>query len=200
MDKTLTIFLALSVTAASLVGCSEKTKTYRTGNYRTIEVEPDRDIEAARRYNVRGLKHLEDEKLDDAAAEFRRALVADVKFGPAHNNLGKVLYFEQDWYNAAWEFEYARDLMPRQAEPLNNLGLVHERVGELDRAIENYEKAVALAPDSIEFRGNLARAKVRRGDSDAQLIALLQQIVSQDKRPEWITWAKAILLRLEAQR
>jgi len=190
------ILAALACTVLAAVGCNNQTKTVRTGNYRTVEAAPDRDTEAAKRYNQRGLEHLAQGEIDEAEADFRRALVADVQFGPAHNNLGKVLYQKQDWYQAAWEFEYAREMMPRHAEPLNNLGLVHERAGEFDRAIEHYEKAVSLAPDKIEYRANMARAMVRRGDTTDALKALLAQVIAEDNRPEWIVWAKARLAML----
>lgn len=193
------ILLALVAFLVVPVGCTDKTKTYRSGGYRTVEAAPDRDTDTAKRYNVQGLEHLQNQELDEAAADFRRALVADVTFGPAHNNLGKVYFAQKDWYQAAWEFDYARELMPRQPEPLNNLGLVHEQAGELDRAIENYQQAVALGPDRIEFPANLARAKVRRGDTDDELISLLQQILDKDTRPEWLVWAKPHLLRLQTR-
>jgi Tfp pilus assembly protein PilF len=200
MHSTHAILLALVACLAVGVGCTDKTKTYRSGGYRTVEAPPDRDTETAKRYNAQGLEHLGNEELDEAAADFRRSLVADVTYGPAHNNLGKVFYAQKDWYQAAWEFDYARELMPRQPEPLNNLGLVHEQAGELDRAVENYQQAVALGPDRIEYRANLARAKVRRGDADEELISLLQQILDQDSRPEWLVWAKPHLLRLQSGR
>ena len=199
MHARSTILLVLITVLTVVVGCTDKTKTYRSGEYRTIDAAPDRDTDTARRYNEQGMKHLQKEELDEAASDFRRALVADVTFGPAHNNLGKVYYAQKDWYQAAWEFDYARELMPRQPEPLNNLGLVHEQAGELDRAIEHYEQAVALGRDRIEFRANLARAKVRRGDTDDELIVLLQQILDEDKRPEWLVWARPHLLRLQAR-
>jgi Flp pilus assembly protein TadD len=200
MLMRINIPLWLTIAMVLVVGCGDKTTTYRSGGYRTVEASPDRDLAAAKRYNARGLERLEKGELTEAGADFRRALVADITFGPAHNNLGKVLFAEKDWYKAAWEFEYARELMPQEPEPLNNLGLVHERVGELDRAIENYKKAVAMAPDQIELTANLARAKVRRGDTDAQLIVLLNQILDKDLRPEWREWARKQVLRLQSLR
>jgi len=191
--------LVLAIALLAVAGCGDRTRTVRAGNYRTVQAEPDRDTDAAKRYNQRGLEHLAAGDLNEAAMDFRRALAADVQYGPAHNNLGKVYYAEKDWYQAAWEFEYARELMPRHPEPLNNLGLVHEQAGEFDRAIEHYDKAVALDPDNIEYRANLARAMVRRGDRTEQLKLLLQQILAEDTRPDWLVWAKAHLAHLRSR-
>lgn len=82
-------------------------------------------------------------------------------YGPAHNHLGQLYFERQDDYQVAWEFEYARKLMPERPEPLCNLGQIDRAVGKLDRAVEYYEKAYALQPDHPRILGALAHA--RRG-------------------------------------
>mgnify|MGYP006267746033 len=159
-------------------------------NYRTIQTDPTRNPEAARRFNDRGLEHLEAGDLDAAEKDFRKALAADVEFGPAHNNLGKVLYLKQDWYQAAWEFEFAAKLMPRRSEPANNLGLVLEQAAELDRAVEQYRLAVNRAPDNVVYQANLARALVKRGDRTREVKLLLEAILEADTRTDWLIWAR----------
>lgn len=175
-----------------LLGACANQNTYRTddGPYRTVTAQPNRDTDAAIAHNRNGLAYLAADELDNAIEAFGKALQADVEFGPAHNNLGKVYYKQQDWYKAAWEFEYARKLMPNRAEPCNNLALVLERAGELDRAIELYEQAVARDEQNIEYRANLARALVRRGDRTERVRDLLEDLVENDKRAEWLIWAK----------
>ncbi len=193
---TVTILCLCCLCPMALVGCS-KNRTARTqANYRTIEAQPLRDTDKARRYNQRGLEYMDDGEIDKAEKMFEQSLTADVEFGPAHNNLGKIFYARGDYYRAAWEFEYAHKFLPRQPEPVNNLALVHERTGELDRAIDLYRQAVGLAPDTIEYRANLARALVRRGDMTAQTLQLVEQILEQDKRPEWLKWAREHRIRL----
>ena len=115
--------------------------------------------------------------------------------GPAHNNLGKVYFRQGKMYLAAWEFQYAMKLMPNQPEPPNNLGLVFEAAGKLDDAAESYGKAVAREPDNIDALGNLARAP-RRGDKDAEVRDLLNELVLKDTRPEWVAWARDRLATL----
>ena len=95
-------------------------------------------------------------------AEVRSALEADVTFGPAHNNLGRVYYHQGQLYLDAWEFQYAIKLMPYQPEPKSNLGLVLEAANKLDEAIKNYDEAMNLEPENPQFLGNDARARARR--------------------------------------
>jgi Flp pilus assembly protein TadD len=89
-------------------------------------------------------------------------------------------------------------LMPNQPEPPNNLGLVFEAAGKLDEAAESYGKAVALEPENIHAMGNLARARVRRGDRDADLRSLLGKLVLRETRPDWLAWERSVLSRLDA--
>lgn len=119
----------------------------------------------------------------------QKSLLADVTYGPAHNNLGKIYYGQRNFYLAAWEFEYANKLMPHRAECQNNLGLVYEAVGKLDEAIDSYSIAYAADPKNPVVIGNLARARVRRGDDDPVVAQLLADLKLYDSRPEWVAWA-----------
>lgn len=190
--------LGLMTLAAGAGGCAGfLTNEADRPPYRTIRAQPGRSTEAARKANAEGLEHLEAGELDRALRAFQKALTADVEFGSAHNNLGKVYYQQEDWYRAAWEFEYATRLLPRRAEPHNNLGLVLERAGELDRAIDCYRKAVGLDPRRIEYRGNLVRALCRRGDRTSEVRTLLREVLEEDTRIQWRTWAERMLAGMD---
>mgnify|MGYP006444884737 CR=1 FL=1 len=191
------IMLCLMLACACAGGCAARpASTADEGNYRTIRAEPLRDTEAAKEANRRGLRRLDSGELDKAQAAFEQALTADVKFGPAHNNLGKVYFARKNWYKAAWEFENARKLMPRHPGPRNNLALVLERAGELDRAVDLYREAVGLAPDHIAYRANLTRALLKRGDRTKEVHTNLKRILEEDTRTQWLIWAKQRLARI----
>lgn len=177
--------------AWAMTGCAGGTsRNAAGGEYRTVAVDPNRDTDAARRANEEGVRHLDAGDVKRATEAFERALSADIEFGPAHNNLGKVYYQQRQWYRAAWEFEYARKLLPRHAEPRNNLGLVLEASGELDRAVEQYREAVTLDSAVIAYKANLVRALVRRGDKTDEVRALLDELLTSETRPDWLTWAR----------
>jgi Flp pilus assembly protein TadD len=181
-------------------GCANLAEKEKGGDkYRTVAAQPGRDTDAAKKHNRRGVKLLKQGKLDAAKGAFNQALTADVEFGPAHNNLGKVYFKRERWYKAAWEFEYARKLMPKRPGPYNNLGLVLEQGGELERAIKQFRKAHQHAPENIEYLGNLTRALIKRGDRTKEVRRFLERILDEDTRPAWLTWAKRRLATLNAE-
>src|SRR5687767_169946 len=181
-----------------LAGCGTQSPRPAAGRYETVAPAPNRNADAARQQNARAVALMDAGDHAGAEAALKAALAADVMCGPAHNNLGKVYFRQGKLYLAAWEFQYAMKLMPNQPEPPNNLGLVFEAAGKLDDAAESYGKAVALEPDNIHALGNLARARVRRGDHDADLRALLEKLVLRETRPDWLAWERGVLSRLQA--
>lgn len=181
----------LGILLCIITGC--ETSGGARGPYRTADNEPGRDTETAKRLHADALDLIDAGELDEAESMLRRALEADITFGPAHNNLGKLLFDQGKLYAAAWEFQYAIQLMPYQPEPRNNLGLVLENAGKLDEAIDQYREAMKIQPDNPILIGNLARSKHRRGDKDQEQLNLLEQIVLKDTRTTWTGWARSRL-------
>lgn len=197
--KVASIFV-LAVLACISTGCETNPSAQGDGeSYRTLRVEPRRNTDEAKRENQAGLDHMAQGDLQKAYDAFGRALAADVDYGPAHNNLGKIYFKQKDWYKAAWEFEYARKLMLKHAEPRNNLGLVLEEAGELDKAVDQYKEAVNL-DGNVEYRANLVRAMIRRGERTEEVRSLLQQVIDEDTRPTWAIWAKQQLANMPDNR
>jgi tetratricopeptide (TPR) repeat protein len=159
-------------------------------DYRTVPASPNRDTDRAKAENEQAIRFCEKGRFDKAEKALQEALIADVTFGPAHNNLGKLYFSQGQYYLAAWEFEYAIKLMPHRYEPFCNLGLVYETVGKLDDAISMYSQAYALEEKTPEVIGNLARVRLRKGESTAEVEPLLAELVFLDTRPEWVNWAK----------
>jgi Tfp pilus assembly protein PilF len=172
-----------------LAGCAANREA-TTRPYQTVAADPHRDVERARDLNEQALKFLEAGKTAEAERKLKSALEADVTFGPAHNNLGRVYQGQGKFYLAAWEYQYAAQLMPERPEPKNNLGLVLESVGKLDEAIRSYHEAADLGPDDPRYLGNLARARVRHGDRGEDVRDLLARLVERETRPEWRQWAQ----------
>lgn len=182
-----------------LLPACQSSKTTVNAEYTTIDKMPVRDSELAQKLTAEGLELARQGKLAEAENILRNALAADVSFGPAHHHLGTIYFKQNKYYLAAWEFQYAIKLMPHHPEPRNNLGLVLETVGKLDDAVKWYGEAMTLQPDRPELIGNLARAKVRRGDSDKEVRDLLGQVVLKDTRPEWVQWARTRLATLRPE-
>ncbi|QOV90971.1 tetratricopeptide repeat protein [Humisphaera borealis] len=155
-------------------------------------------ISKAKADNEAAVLLIEKAKYTEAEPLLRSALASDPGFGQARNNLGLVYYHTGNLYQAAWEFEEAARLMPRRPEPHNNLGLVYERANQLIKAVDAYTEAYKLDPAGVEYLANLARARVRRGDTDVETRRLLQELIMKDARPQWNEWARSTLIRLNA--
>ena len=67
---------------------------------------------------------------------------------------------------------------------------MYESVGKLSEAVENYEQARSLERDNPHFIGNLARARIRRGDRSADVRQILEDLLLRETRPEWAEWAQ----------
>ncbi|HET6880136.1 MAG TPA: tetratricopeptide repeat protein [Pirellulales bacterium] len=174
--------------ALALPGCAQWRSRAHL-DYRTIQADPHHDSELAKTENQRAITLLEKGKMDKAEQALQQALIADVTYGPAHNNLGKIYFSQGKYYLAAWEFEYAAKLMPHRVECQNNIGLVYEAVGKLDEAVDVYTSAYQMNDKNPVIIGNLARARVRRGDCDPAIQQLLADLRLYDDRPDWVAWA-----------
>jgi Tfp pilus assembly protein PilF len=169
-------------------GCSN----WSLGNrkYQTIVADPRRDEAGARAKTEQAAKAFHRNHIRKAEELLQEALVLDVEYGPAHNDLGLLYFFEGRYYLAAWEFEYAKQFLPARGEPFNNLGQVMEAVDRLDVAVENYQQACELDSTNAEFIGNLARALIKRDDHDAYAKEVLAELLMHETRPDWIGWAR----------
>src|ERR1700722_3903999 len=96
-------------------GCGDTQTTQSP--YQTVAKDPRRDTDLARKLTAQAIDSIDQSKWPDAEALLKKALDADVTFGPAHNNLGTVYMYQNNLYLAAWEFQYAAKLMPYQPEP-----------------------------------------------------------------------------------
>ena len=82
-----------------------------------------------------------------AESLFRRALTMNSRFGPAHANLAELYYRRETYEAAAGEYAIAATLIPeRAAELWVNAGTVYEGLGQKDRALDCYQKALGAKP------------------------------------------------------
>ncbi len=192
--KHLLIAIMIVSIVSPLIGCqAQSSRPHRGADAaQSGAAQP----ELARAKHELALTAIDAGDIDAAEALLREALDADIMFGPAHNNLGKIYFQQRKLYEAAWRFEYAIKLMPDQPEPRNNLGLVLEHARRLDDAIVHYTDAHDLAPDNVEILGNLVRSRLRRGDRDSDVRRQLEDLVLKDTRPDWLAWAHEHLSRL----
>lgn len=175
-----------------LSGCARLNTTPKL-NYRTVETTGINDPREAEAKHELAIQRISNCRYAEAEQCLQEALLADVSFGPAHNSLGKIYFDQKKFYFAAWEFEYAMKTMPNRAEPVNNLGLVYESVGQIEEAIAMYQQATEIDPDNPQYLGNLLRARIRNGEQADVMVPMLERLVFLDDRRQWVDWAKGLL-------
>jgi len=82
-----------------------------------------------------------------ARADARSAAKAEAQFGIDVAQRGL-------WREAIYRWERAIELDPTYAPAFNNLAVAYEHEGQLDKARQAYEKAIALEPQNVQIRQN----------------------------------------------
>lgn len=61
------------------------------------------------------------------------------------------------WSEALFRFHQAEQLDPNNPRALNNLAVAYEAVGDYQKALEYYQKALKQSPDNRDLRANYSR-------------------------------------------
>lgn len=97
--------------------------------------------------------------LEEAAAEYRKALTLGPTYADIHNRLG-VCYREKGEHEKALQaMTRALEINPRYVEAYVNIGILLRRMGQEDQAVAAWEKALALDPRNHLAQMNLRMAK-----------------------------------------
>jgi serine/threonine protein kinase/tetratricopeptide (TPR) repeat protein len=103
-------------------------------------------FDAASDLNSRGVKLLEQGKLDEAADCFQKAIESEL-FPAAHHNLGKVLWRQRKWDEAIAAFSKASEISPTYSPSEVDVGRVYGQLGRWNEARRAFARAVELDPD-----------------------------------------------------
>lgn len=106
--------------------------------------------ETAQEYYENGFKLMQEKKVDEAIADFKKSAELAPNLPQVYYALG-LAYFEkkENVYDAIDAFEHALDLKPDMAEPHYHLGIIYAGlVPDLDRAVDHFNKSIAAAPES----------------------------------------------------
>ena len=113
-------------------------------------------------------------RLDEAIAEYQKALEIEPDYAEAHNNLGNALVRRGRIDEAIAEYQKALKIKPDYAEAHYNLGNALIDRGRFDEAIAEYQKALEIRPDYAEAHNNLGSSLASSGRLD-EAIAEYQQ-------------------------
>ncbi|UCH80149.1 MAG: tetratricopeptide repeat protein [Nitrospiraceae bacterium] len=134
--------------------------------------------------NNLGVTYAEIGKWDEAIRYFDAALSNPVYETPemAYANMGYVYYLKGDYINAEKVIKEA--LMRNNLYPMASyvLGLVYTKLENDDAAIEEFKKAIGLAPDYAEAHMDLAKTYLRSG-SRAKALKHFEAVLEHDDNP-----------------
>lgn len=107
--------------------------------------------------------YLDQGKLDEAIAEYQKALQVAPNELHAHMNLGAAYQGKQMWDQAIAEYEKSIGLSPDLAAAHNNLGLAYWKKGRHQEAIVQLKRTISLAPGKADGHANLGTVYVSAG-------------------------------------
>jgi tetratricopeptide (TPR) repeat protein len=116
--------------------------------------------------NNLGLCYLDDSRLDDAVAAFRRATTIRADYAQIHHNLGTALYLLGRDFDAAQAFEQALQLNPQSLDSHLSLGQTMLSLSEPSKAADSARRALAISPKSAPAELLLASALAEDGRAD----------------------------------
>jgi tetratricopeptide (TPR) repeat protein len=117
-------------------------------------------------HNSLGDVFLQQGRMNEATAQFQKALAIKPDDAEAHYNLGDVFLQQGRMNEATAQFQKALAIKPDDAEAHNNLGDIFLQQGRLDEAIAQFQKALAIKPDDAEPYYNLGNAFLQQGRMD----------------------------------
>lgn len=112
-----------------------------------------------------GINLLRQGRLDEGALHLRNALVDDPQMAMAHSGLGFVSLSKGDLPQAVSHYETAVGIQP-DALNLCGLGNALFQSGEVSKALENYQKALAADPANLDAMAGQGMACAKLGQVD----------------------------------
>ena len=145
-------------------------------------------------HNNLGMALASGNKLDAAAAHYRKALEIKPDYATAHNGLGKILADQGQSGEAIVEYRKAIEFDPDSTDAHNDLGVILANRGQLDAAIAQFQKTLEIRTDFAEVHGNLGTALERQGRIADAMIHWREAVRLQPGNPHAVNrlaWAMA---------
>jgi tetratricopeptide (TPR) repeat protein len=149
----------------------------------------------------RGEKALANNKLDEAAAAYRKALEETPNWAPALNGLGSTLFKRGQSVEATALFKSATEADPDLKLAWFNLGYAARKVGDFATAARAYERYTQLDPNDPDGFYGLGESYRQLGQG-AKAVTAYETYISREKRPseqKWVERAREQVKVLRAQ-
>jgi Flp pilus assembly protein TadD len=132
-------------------------------------------------------------RLEQAAEAYQKALLIDSTHLEAHNALGAIYSTQGKFEQAIVEFNSVIERSPQAAHLHNNLGYTYFLQKKFPEAIESFEKALALDPSHERSLNNLAQAYSENGNPEkaTEILARVDTLKGKTNPPPAIAMATA---------
>ena len=152
--RRLAVTTACVILTALAVLSMAQTRHWRdsmTFNAHTLAINP----RSWMAFHNLGLWYLDHNQLDQAIAQYEKALVLKPNSFKAYNNLGMIYDRLGDKERAIAAYKQALVIKPNYPLVCNNLAVIYKGLKRYDEAIVYYQRALALDPEFAEVYANL---------------------------------------------
>lgn len=126
-----------------------------------------------------GVSALNSGKLDEAMADFNRAVKLDPNKSDGYLGRADVLNAMQRYEDALADYHRAIEINPDFAKSYVNRGIAHSHLGQHKKAIADFEKALALDPEIDDPPGFIKRLFDNSPNTDKGIRRHLEYLKSQ---------------------
>jgi protein O-GlcNAc transferase len=141
-------------------------------------------VREANAHNDRGVELAKQGRIEEAAAEFERALQLRPTDAKAHSNLGNIHYYRGEYDEAIARYRRAVELKPEYCEAHSNLGNLLLLKGRFDEALASCREAVRINPDFPGAYLNLGNALREKSQPEESAAAYKQVLRLEPESPD----------------
>ncbi|RKZ13999.1 hypothetical protein DRQ53_04725 [bacterium] len=134
---------------------------YHAGEYEQARVlfeqAVESDLHFAEAFNNLGLALTELDEHEDATVAFETAIEINPELGAGYNNLGYVLYLSENYEAAIEMYNEAIGREHDTSAAYTNLGNAWQKLGETEKAVEGWQRALEVDPSNERAQRYLDR-------------------------------------------
>jgi DNA-binding winged helix-turn-helix (wHTH) protein/TolB-like protein len=124
-----------------------------------------------------------------AEIEYKRAIVLNPDYAPAHHLYSRYLLAMGRFGEAEKEMRLAQELDPLSFSISRGIGDILFRMGKYEEALEQYRRTLKMAPDdpmSAALHRTMGWAYLYRGTPDQAVTEFIEALRLQNVRAEWL--------------
>ena len=163
-------------------------------SYRSVlAIRPD----FAKAHNSLGVAYLRSGRAGDAAGSFARAIDCDARFAEPRFNLGLVYENQRRLSEAAAQYQQAVGLEPGYGKAWCALAKVSWELGNYDRVVDYYERALSIDPVSPSAHRGLMQFLEQSNRHDELRAALARAQNSLDAEDPLVRYQEGVVADLD---